>query len=133
MDGAVRQVIEQSNRDAFAGVIGFGSEMGSLMQVGVESYHVDYLVAATTYYMPDGETCILPMTVPAVAIPRIVDKPALLLAIRRAQNGEIKFPQFVAQSMASGCVGYVVWITGQHVGYLGRKGVALIDPFSGGG
>lgn len=131
MDGAVRQLIEQSNHDAFSGLASFGSEIGGLMRVGVESYLVDYRVANTTYYTHDDQTITLPMATPAVTIPHMFNKHGLIAAIRRAQSGAMKYPEFVAQSMAAGCVGYVVWITGQHVGYLDRKGVAYVDPFLG--
>ncbi|GGP18845.1 DUF1398 domain-containing protein [Silvimonas iriomotensis] len=131
MDGAARQVIEQSNRDAFSGRISFGAEIGSLMMVGVESYLVDYRARTVTYYMPDDQCCLLPMTVPDVAIPRVFDNAALIAVIRSAQSGAIGFPAFVAQSMAAGCVGYIVWITGQQTGYLGRKGVAYTELFQG--
>ncbi|MBB5192929.1 uncharacterized protein YbcV (DUF1398 family) [Silvimonas terrae] len=131
MDGAVRQVIEQSNHNAFTGQSGFGAEVGSLMLVGVESYFVDYRLRTVTYYMPDDETCTLTMVVPAQPISRLFDQPALIAAIRSARSGAVKYPEFVARSMAAGCVGYLVWLVGQHVSYLGRKGVAYVDPFLG--
>ncbi|GGP24889.1 DUF1398 family protein [Silvimonas amylolytica] len=131
MDGAVRQVIEQSNHDAFSGRVSFGAEIGSLMMVGVESYLVDYRTGTATYYMPDDQTCALSVVIPVMTIPRLFDKPALIKVIRNAQSGVIKYPDFVAQSMAAGCVGYIVWITGQQTTYLGRKGVAYTELFLG--
>ena len=68
---------------------------------------------------------------PAVAIPEAFDAEAVRGAIRGAQQGTVKYPEFVHRTMASGCVGYFVWIAGRHVRYLGRRGECHVEPFPG--
>lgn len=129
MNADTRSVIEQCAAASYAGTIGFGEVVGRLMQAGVESYHADYRRPATTYYLPDGDTCTLPLKPPEANIPERFDAAALQAAIRGAQRGEVKYPEFMALSMAAGCVGYTVWIAGRHVAYVGRKGEVHIEPF----
>ena len=39
------------------------------------------------------------------------------------------YPEFKKLSQAGGCVGYVVWIAGRHVTYVGRKGETHVEKF----
>lgn len=129
MENAVKQVIEQCASDSYAGTVSFGAVVGALMQAGVESYHADYRLAATTYYMPTGATYTVPLKAPEINIPQAFDAQALQAAIRGAQQGTVKYPDFMKLSMAAGCVGYIVWIEGRHVSYFGRRGEVHIEPF----
>lgn len=129
MESAVRQIIEQCARDSYGGSVSFGEVVGALMKAGVESYHADYRLPATTYYLPDGSTHSIALHAPDVLIPQDFDAQAVQSAIRGAQRGEVKYPQFLTLSMAAGCVGYVVWIAGRHVTYFGRRGETHVEPF----
>ncbi|WP_283150464.1 hypothetical protein [Silvimonas soli] len=68
---------------------------------------------------------------PAVSIAEAFDPQALQSAILGAQSGAVKYPEFMALTMAAGCVGYVAWIAGEQVTYMGRKGEAHIEPMPG--
>jgi uncharacterized protein YbcV (DUF1398 family) len=129
MESHIDQVIHQCARDSYAGTIGFGDVVGALMKVGVQSYHADFRVPATTYYLPGDATRTLALHAPDVEIARDFDARALLSAIRGAQRGEVKYPEFLKLSMAAGCVGYFVWIEGRHVSYFGRRGEVHIEHF----
>jgi uncharacterized protein YbcV (DUF1398 family) len=52
-------------------------------------------------------------------------------AVRQAQRGEIKYPQFSEQAVAAGCVGYFVQISGKCVQYFGRNGEIHTEWFPG--
>jgi hypothetical protein len=39
-----------------------------------------------------------------------------------AHQGRVMVHAFKRLTQAAGCVGYMVWITGRHVTYLGRRG-----------
>jgi uncharacterized protein YbcV (DUF1398 family) len=126
---SVQKVIEQCLHDSHAGTASFGSVVATLAEAGVESYHADYRQRSSTYYMPDGATISLALNVPDVDIPQAFNAAAVLAAIRGAQRGEVKYPQFIALSMAAGCISYIVWITGRHVTYFGRRGEVHIERF----
>ncbi|MES2190683.1 MAG: DUF1398 family protein [Pseudomonadota bacterium] len=129
MQQATLDAIDQCARSSYAGTIGFGEVVMGLMLAGVESYFADYRTATTTYYLPSGENRSLKLAVPPVSIPDEFDAAAVQAAIRGAQAGKVKYPEFMALSMAAGCVGYIVWISGRHVCYFGRKGQTHIEPF----
>ena len=129
MNDQSRRIIEQCAHDTHAGKIHFGQVIGMLIEAGVESYHADYRARVTTYYLPNGETCRVPLLAPSIDIPQDFGAEALVRAIRGAQRGEVMYPQFMQLSMAAGCVGYVVWIAGRHVSYFGRRGEVHIEHF----
>ncbi|BCM24481.1 DUF1398 domain-containing protein [Methyloradius palustris] len=129
MDTTVRDIIENSARQSYEGSIHFGQVIGNLMNAGVESYFADYRSPSTTYYLPSDENIRLILKVPQLKIAHVFDKEAIQNAIRGAQRGEVKYPQFLELSMQAGCIGYFVWITGRHVTYYGRNGETHIEPF----
>jgi uncharacterized protein YbcV (DUF1398 family) len=129
MEASTQQTIEQCVRDSDAGITHYGAIVERLIQAGVESYRADYRQGINTYYLPSGETFAVPLNVPDVDIPQAFDADALKEAIRGAQRDEIKFPEFLHRSMAAGCVGYIVWITGRHVAYFGHRGEGHVEPF----
>lgn len=129
METTIRNTIEECARQSYEGSISFGQVVGNLMQAGIESYHADYRQPSTTYYLPTDENVSLVLKVPNLHISKEFDKTALQNAIRGAQRGEVKYPQFMELSMKAGCVGYIVWITGRHVTYYGRNGETHIEAF----
>ena len=129
MQPSIQQVIEKCTRDSQAGAISFGAVVGALMAAGVESYHADYRAASTTYYMPTGAVHAVPLASAGIEVPQPFDAAALQETIRGAQRGEVRYPEFVKRSIAAGCVGYIVWIAGKHVSYLGHKGEVHVEPF----
>lgn len=122
---AIRDTFEASNQ----GAIHFGEVIGRLMDVGVESYHVDYRSGRTTYYLPDGSTVDFKFERPAQGIAELFDGEALRAAIRGAQQGRVMYPEFKPLSQRAGCSAYTVWIAGRHVVYAGRRGETHIERF----
>ena len=122
---AVDAIADASHR----GDKNFGQQIGELMQLGVESYHADYRARRTTYYLAGGHAHTVALPTPQVDIPPGLDAAALQAAIRGAQAGMVHYPQFMQLSMAAGCVGYLVWISGRHVSYFGRQGEVHVEHF----
>ncbi|MFZ6653749.1 DUF1398 domain-containing protein [Undibacterium sp. TJN19] len=129
MENTVSETITQCAQASYAGTMSFGAIVGKLMVAGVESYHADYRHADTTYYLPDGETMVIALHAPAIPVAENFDTAALQAAIRGAQAGAVKYPEFLQLSMAAGCVGYLVWINGRHVIYFGRRGETHVEHF----
>lgn len=129
MQQSTVNAIDQFAASSYAGTSTFGEVVMGLMQAGVESYFADYRAGRTTYYLPSGESRSLKLAVPAVAIPEAWVALAIQAAIRGAQAGRVKYPEFMALSIAAGCVGYMVWMSGRHVCYFGRKGETHVEPF----
>ena len=129
MDSTTRQIIETCARDSHAGTASFGAIVVALAQAGVESYFADYRGGVTTYYLPSGESLAIPLATPSTERPDTFDAAGVLAAIRGAQRGDVKYPEFLHRSIAAGCVGYIVWIAGRHVTYFGRRGETHVERF----
>jgi uncharacterized protein YbcV (DUF1398 family) len=122
-------VIHECAALSIAGKISFGAVVGKLMGIGLERYHADYTRHENTYYMPDGQSLVVPIEHPPTPIAQEFSAGAVESAVRQAQRGEIVYPQFIKQTTAAGCVGYFVQITGRQVIYFGRKGEQHIEKF----
>jgi uncharacterized protein YbcV (DUF1398 family) len=121
--------IEECARRSHGGDIDFATVVARLTAVGVESYHADYRRGELTYYLPRSESHVVRMysTVPAIADAFDVD--SIRAAVRGAQGGVVKYPEFVQRTSLAGCVGYIVWIAGRHVQYYGRRGEVHVERF----
>jgi uncharacterized protein YbcV (DUF1398 family) len=113
------------------GKIHFGEVVGRLMRAGIERYHADYSRMENTYYTPDGGSVVVPMAHERGEIADKFSAAGVEAAVRQAQRGEIMYPEFTRQALASGCVGYFVQITGKCVQYFGRKGEIHTEWFLG--
>lgn len=138
MKTAPMDVAKECARESAAGRIHFGEVVARLVAAGVERYHADYSRNETTYYWPDGSTCIVPMEDGVVPLehghpPIAVEFSAAGVeqAVRAAQRGEIMYPEFTRRALAAGCVGYFVQISGKCVQYLGRNGEVHTEWFPG--
>lgn len=129
MNADTASVIHEVAAASAEGRMHFGQVIGMLAEAGVESYAVDYRSHRTTYYLPDGERCDVPLDTPAIAIGASFDAPAIQAAIRGSQQGIVRYPEFKRLSMGAGCIGYTVWIAGRHVCYFGRKGETHVERF----
>src|SRR5579872_2896908 len=122
-------VIQECASLSIEGKISFGDVVRRLMEIGLERYHADYSRHESTYYMPDGESLVVPVRHPAQPIAQTFSATGVEAAVRQAQRGEIFYPEFLKQTFAAGCVGYFVQITGRQVIYFGRNGEQHIERF----
>lgn len=129
MNPNTREAIEKYAQQSHAGLLTFPEALARLVEVGVESYFADYRNQSTTYYLSSNEACTIPMEMPPVEIPNSFNKDGVVSAIRGAQSDAVRYPGFLKLTMTAGCIGYIVWITGRHVGYFGRQGEVHIEHF----
>jgi uncharacterized protein YbcV (DUF1398 family) len=122
-------VIQECAALSIQGKISFGAVVGKLTGIGLERYHADYTRHECTYYMPDGESLLVPVNHSNGPIAQVFSAKGVESAVRQAQRGEIFYPEFVKQTVAAGCVGYFVQITGRQVIYFGRKGEEHVEKF----
>ncbi|HTU42054.1 MAG TPA: hypothetical protein VMF10_10105 [Candidatus Aquilonibacter sp.] len=121
----MRAVLAESQ----AGKLTFGEVVRRLVEVGVESYFVDFARRDETFYMPDGETYAEKMTVPVPAIANEFSTEGIVAAIRAAQADTIRYPEFVKRATAAGVIGYWAFLSGRNVTYIGRRGETHVERF----
>jgi uncharacterized protein YbcV (DUF1398 family) len=123
------QVIREVARASLAGEIAFPQVVGSLTSVGVEGYHADCSRQETTYYLPDGDSLVVPVLHEPHATAIEFSASAVEAAVRQSQRGEHTYVDFMRKTMAAGCIGYFVQITGRRAIYFGRSGDFHIEHF----
>ena len=131
MDAKLSKIAERCLRGAESNTISFPEVVGKLMQAGFESYAIDFRRATATYYMPDGESIVLPTHRPATPIAAALDVLALQTAIREAQQSapDYTYLGFCTKVMAGGCAGYVVSFPGRRAVYFGRAAEMHVEHF----
>lgn len=113
------------------GSMSFPEIIGTLIQEGFESYHVDFFRSSATYYMSDGSSIELPVHCGDTGISTVFDAGEVRSAIREAQQltEGYTYKGFCKKVMAAGCVGYFVSLTGKRVIYFGRSGENHAEHF----
>lgn len=109
----------------------FPQIVGTLMQAGFESYAIDFRRATATYYLPDGDSVVLPAHRGATPIAAGLDVAAVQAAVREAQQlvPGYTYAGFCTKIMAAGCAGYVVSFSGRRALYLGRTAETHVEHF----
>jgi uncharacterized protein YbcV (DUF1398 family) len=131
VDSNVRNAMIEASRVSDEGNVPFGETVKKLAAAGVERYHADLVRAEKTYYLPSGESEIVPNDAIAVTPATDFAAPGVEAAVRAVQADTIKYKEFCARVMASGCVGYHVSIAGKRVVYYGRTGDSHVEWFPG--
>jgi uncharacterized protein YbcV (DUF1398 family) len=124
-----RQVIQELAMATQLGGMTFPQVVQGLLEVGVESYLVDFAARQKTHYLADGTTHTVPMILEPGPIAAEFNGSDLLAAIRGAQADTVRYPKFVKRSTAAGVIGYWAFLTGKRVIYFGRKGEQHIEEF----
>ncbi len=123
------QVINECVRGSLAGELTFPQVVGRLAASGVERYHADYSRQEITYYLPDGDSLVVAAPHEPHATAAAFSAPGVEAAVRQSQRDEHTYADFVRKTMAAGCVGYFVQISGQRVIYFGRHGESHTEHF----
>jgi|SRR5687768_14275173 uncharacterized protein YbcV (DUF1398 family) len=131
MDSGVRSVMREASRQSDEGKQSFPEIVQKLMAVGVERYHQDLLRSERTYYLPDGESEVVPNDRVTAAPASFFSAAGMEAAVRAVQAGAIDYKEFCRRAMEAGCVGYIVSITGRRVVYYGRTGDNHVEYFPG--
>lgn len=122
MDSDRSRALQLCIDGSLAGELTFPEVVGTLASMGVERYHVDYSRQEATYYFPDGDNAVLSAPHPQHATAIEFSASEVEAAVRQSQRNEHTYLDFVRKTMAAGCVGYFVQITGRRVIYFGRSG-----------
>jgi len=124
-----KQVIDAVAMATQQGKMTFPQVVKRLLEVGVESYFVDFAAKQKTHYLADGSTHTVPMILDPGPIAAEFNGAALVAAIRGAQADTVRYPEFVQRSTAAGVIGYWAFLTGKRVSYFGRKGEQHVEEF----
>jgi uncharacterized protein YbcV (DUF1398 family) len=111
------------------GNLTFPQVVKELLELGVESYLVDFAAKQKTHYLADGTTHAVPVILEPGPIAESFNSADLAAAIRGAQADMVRYPEFVKRSTAAGVIGYWAFLTGERVIYFGRKGEQHIEEF----
>lgn len=123
------QVVNECAQGALTGGLTFPEIVGRLSAIGVERYHADYSRQEITYYFPNGESIVAPTPHSSHATAIEFSSSAVEAAVLQSQRGEHTYLEFLRKTMAAGCVGYFVQITGRRVLYFGRHGESHVEHF----
>src|SRR5438034_992050 len=121
MEESKKAAVELIAKKSYAGESTFGEVVGTLVDLGVESYFSDYRTGTTAYYFSNGENEQISLGHAKHSISMDFNVDAIKSAILCAQKDEIRYPKFIELTVGAGCVGYIVWIAGRHVTYFGRR------------
>ena len=129
MNAEQTRVIKECSQGSLRGEMTFPEVVGRLAEIGLERYHADYSRQEITYYMADGDSMVVASPHPAHGTAAEFSAAAVETAVRQSQRNEHTYLDFVRKTMAAGCVGYFVQITGRRVLYFGRDGGLHIEHF----
>lgn len=131
MDAQLTQIAETCLHATEADSMTFPQIVGTLMQAGFESYAVDFRRGTATYYLPDGDSLVLPKHSGSTPIAVDLDVAAVQAAIREAQQlaSGYTYAGFCAKVMAAGCAGYIVSFSGRRAVYFGRTAAIHVEYF----
>jgi uncharacterized protein YbcV (DUF1398 family) len=115
--------------DTEDGKLTFPDVVRMLLEEGVESYFVDFIRGEDRFYTTNGETHVEKMSLPAGKVAEDFSQPGIVAAIRGAQADQIRYPEFVRQSLRAGVAGYWAFLTGKKVIYFGRRGEFHVEEF----
>lgn len=124
------QAIDELALATQQGKMTFPQVVRGLLEVGVESYFVDFATKQKTHYLADGRTHTVPMILEPGPITAELNCADLVAAIRGAQADTVRYPEFVKRSTAAGVIGYWAFLAGKRVIYFGRKGEQHIEKFA---
>jgi uncharacterized protein YbcV (DUF1398 family) len=131
MDSRLSEIAERCLRGAESGGMSFPDIVGELLQAGFESYAIDFRRATATYYLPDGESVVVPTHRHRAPIAATLNVAALQAAIGEAQQAapDYTYSGFCEKVMAGGCSGYVVSFSGRRAVYFGRTAETHTERF----
>ena len=125
-------IITETARKTLDGAIAFPEVVARLIEAGVEYYHVDYAGMKKTFYGPNGDAVVTPITyegLPPVA-PEFSLQEVRATILDSQRNGQ-HYRDFTRRAMAAGVQGYFAFLRGKRVTYFGRQGDSHTEWFPG--
>ena len=125
-------IVLEAAKATLTGSLPFPEIVGKLMATGVEYYHVDYVARQMSFYSAAGGVVTAPLLfedLPAIA--ENFDAVALQAAVLDSQQNGQKFRKFSQRAMQAGVQGYLAFLRGKRVVYMGRQGDQHTEWFPG--
>ncbi len=129
MHAEQQQAIQACAQGTLAGQLTFLEIVGRLAAIGVERYHADYSRHEITYYLPDGDSYVVPLPHPPRSTATAFSSNAVKEAVYQSQQNQHTYLDFIRKTQDAGCVGYFVQITGRRAIYFGRNGETHFEFF----
>lgn len=131
MNDQQKAVAERCLAGAYDNTVSFPEGVRALLDAGFDGYLVDYRLNTRTYYLPDGETLVMPDPEPRRAVEDRFDGIEVAAAIKWAQQNPpgYSYAAFNEKVTASGCAGYLVSFPGKRVLYFGRTAETYTEHF----
>lgn len=126
-----QKFFEECAEASLTGSKKFPQIVGSLIEAGVESYHVDLIRAENCYYLAQNQSYQIPNGVPLTPVAETFYSEAVAHAVKESQTGQITYVQFMEKIAHAGCSYYVAYLRGKKVIYLGRHGESHTELFPG--
>lgn len=133
MDSRLIEIAQTCLDGAERNTMTFPQIVGTLMKEGFESYAIDYRRSTATYFLPDGDSIVLPTSHGHSPIAAAMDIEAVRSAIGEAQQlvPGYTYAGFSSKVMAAGCAGYIVSFSGRRAVYFGRTAEIHVEHFPG--
>jgi uncharacterized protein YbcV (DUF1398 family) len=131
MDAQVRDILLECTKASDEERVTFPEVVKKLIDAGVERYHADLLRSEKTYYLPNGESEVVPNDAIGIVPSQEFSAQGVDAAVRAIQAGKIQYKTFCERVATAGCVGYFVSIAGKRAVYYGRSGDSHVEWFPG--
>ena len=115
---------------SIAGMMSFPEVVKKLNEAGVQSYYADLLRHQNVYYFTSGEAHVINYSLNSPTPAEQFDEEKVAAAVQTLQNNQISYREFLNRIMAAGTQGYFVFLKGEKVIYLGRRGELFTEPFA---
>lgn len=122
-------VLKNTLQQTLDGKINFPQVVGTLLNEGLESYHVDLIRSEYRYYNPQGESYVELIHTEMHNPNKTFSVDEVKAAIKASQAGQIKYKEFIDRVLNAGCVYYITYLTGKKVVYFGRNGESHTEHF----
>jgi uncharacterized protein YbcV (DUF1398 family) len=127
MNANVEAAIQACTQGSDSGRMSFPEVVAMLQEVGVERYHADLVRSEKTYYLPSGESAIVPSKPTRQQPASMFSAADTAVAIRAIQAQQIGYGEFCERIAAAGCTGYIVSLVGRRVVYFGRSAESHVE------
>ncbi len=131
MDASLVKIAQACLDAAESNTMTFPEIVGTLVRGGFESYAIDYRQSTATYFLPNGESIVLPTRHVRRSVAATLDAGALQAAVKEAQQltSGYTYTGFCQKVMAAGCAGYIVSFSGRRAVYFGRTAETHVEHF----
>jgi uncharacterized protein YbcV (DUF1398 family) len=129
MNADMIQTLSDCSVKSFTEGLPFPETVKKLMAKGVSAYHADLVRMEKTYYLPNGETRVLPLPMEERPIALTFSADDVQGAVRAIQQGKIDYRTFIERIIDAGTAHYWVYLGGRCAVYTARDGDRYIEPF----